>query len=186
MLLRFVPIDSCRGDGWEKRDIDDIEFGRDSDGNFIVIMEAKWTKTLKDADAVNNERNTVKIYQRADRLGLYEIVREVKGLRPQPVHTKAALDRSLFLYPRRKINFLDGFQVGYYNKPMGRSALKKLWSEICRDFGIDEYNINSLRTSMASLAVDMNLAFVANTTNHKSVALIDIFKLRKLKMLNLN
>ena len=91
-LLRFAPIDSCRSDGWEKRDIDDIEFGRDSDGNFILITEAKWTKTLKDADAVNNERNAVNMYQRADRLGLCEIVRELKSLRSQPVHTKAVLD----------------------------------------------------------------------------------------------
>ena len=174
LLLRLSIIDSCRGGGWDKREIDDLLFGKDANGNKITIKEAKWTKTMKTADAVNNDRNEVTLYERLDGLGIYSIARAIKGLRPHMCHTTAkALKKNLFLVPKPKVTFTEGFEVGYYNKAIGRDKIKDLWHEICDDNNVDRSSVNSIRTSMASLAVKrgMNLALVADVTSHKSTAL---------------
>eukprot|EP01083_Nonionella_stella_P177003 620894_1 len=63
---------------WEN----DVDFYVDSGGKYCIFREAMNTKTLNTSDA-NQNRISEKIYQRADRKGLYSLLSEYSKVRPR-------------------------------------------------------------------------------------------------------
>eukprot|EP01083_Nonionella_stella_P117362 349668_1 len=63
---------------WEN----DVNFGVDLGGKYCIFREAMNTKTLNTSDA-NQNRISEKIYQRADRKGLYSLLSEYSKVRPR-------------------------------------------------------------------------------------------------------
>eukprot|EP01083_Nonionella_stella_P117361 349663_1 len=68
----------CCKRSWEN----DVNFGVDLGGKYCIFREAMNTKTLNTSDA-NQNRISEKIYQRADRKGLYSLLSEYSKVRPR-------------------------------------------------------------------------------------------------------
>eukprot|EP01083_Nonionella_stella_P177002 620893_1 len=168
---------------WEN----DVDFYVDSGGKYCIFREAMNTKTLNTSDA-NQNRISEKIYQRADRKGLYSLLSEYSKVRPRQSdidesqkrkkkHSKeeadaedATLATGYFLQIRGMyLTRSDGSQLMFQNINMGETNVKRLWDDLLVRAKIPDYSLYSARATAATAMMEIskwNLNQISNATGH--------------------